>query len=105
MELLWSYNSNKGLKINGSGEMRRVLSRSFSENLFDLEVRHVKGSMNGLLAIVCLAIAVASFYFYRQNARTILLVAFVIFVIGTVVFGGMFLSGRVNKTEDIHITE
>lgn len=61
--------------------------------------------MNGLLAIVCLAIAAVSFYFYRQNAQTMLLVAFVLFVLGTLVFGGMFLSGRVNKTEDIHITE
>jgi sugar phosphate permease len=65
----------------------------------------VKGAMNGLLAVICLAIAAVSFYFYRQNAQTLLLVAFVVFVLGTVVFGGMFLSGRVNKTDDIHITE
>jgi sugar phosphate permease len=70
-----------------------------------MEVRQVKGSMSGLLAIVCLAIAAVSFYFYRQNAQTILLVAFVVFVLGMVAFGGMFLSGRVNKSEDIHITE
>lgn len=65
----------------------------------------MKGSMNGLLAFVSLIIAVVSFYFYRQNAQTLWLVAFVLFVLGTVVFGGMFLSGRVNKSEDIHITE
>ncbi|MGB7201914.1 MAG: hypothetical protein WBD16_06560 [Pyrinomonadaceae bacterium] len=65
----------------------------------------MKGSMNGLFAIVSLVIAAVSFYFYRQNAQTLWLVAFVLFVLGTVVFGGMFLSGRVNKTEDIHITE
>jgi sugar phosphate permease len=70
-----------------------------------LEVRQVKGAMNGLLAVICLAIAAVSFYFYRQNAQTLLLVAFVIFVLGTVLFGAMFLSGRVNKSEDIHITE
>jgi hypothetical protein len=29
----------------------------------------------------------------------------VVFAILMVVFGVMFLSGRVNKTEDIHITE
>lgn len=61
--------------------------------------------MNALFAIVSLVIAAVSFYFYRQNAQTLWLVAFVLFVLGTVVFGGMFLSGRVNKTEDIHITE
>ena len=65
----------------------------------------MKGSMNGLFAIVSLVIAAVSFYLYRQNAQTLWLVAFVLFVLGTVVFGGMFLSGRVNKTEDIHITE
>lgn len=65
----------------------------------------MKGSMNGLLAVVSLIIAAVSFYFYRQNAQTLWLVAFVLFVLGTVVFGGMFLSGRINKSEDIHITE
>lgn len=65
----------------------------------------VKGSMNGLLAIVCLVIAAVSFYFYRQNAQVLLLAAFVIFLLGMVVFGALFLSGRVNKSEDIHITE
>lgn len=65
----------------------------------------MKGSMYGLFAIVSLVIAAVSFYLYRQNAQTLWLVAFVLFVLGTVAFGGMFLSGRVNKTEDIHITE
>jgi sugar phosphate permease len=61
--------------------------------------------MNGLLALVCLAIAAVSFYFYRESNNTMLLVAFLVFVLGLIVFGGMFLSGRVNKSEDIHITE
>jgi hypothetical protein len=26
-------------------------------------------------------------------------------IVATVAFGGLFLSGRVNKKEDIHITE
>ena len=29
----------------------------------------------------------------------------ILFLIVTLVFGGLFLSGRVNKGEDIHITE
>lgn len=65
----------------------------------------MKGSMNGLLAVVCLVIAAVSFYFYRENGQALLLASFVIFLLGMVVFGGMFLSGRVNKSEDIHITE
>jgi predicted RND superfamily exporter protein len=65
----------------------------------------VKGAINGLLAVVSLVIAVVSFIFYRQNANTALIVLAIVFVIAAVAFGGMFLSGRVNKTEDIHITE
>lgn len=65
----------------------------------------MKGTMNGLLAIVCLIIAGVSFYFYRGSAQTLWLVAFIVFLLGTIVFGGMFLSGRVNKSEEIHITE
>jgi hypothetical protein len=65
----------------------------------------VKGPLNGLLAVVCLAIAAVSFYFYRQNANNLLIALAVIFAVLMVVFGGLFLSGRVNKTEDIHITE
>jgi hydrogenase-4 membrane subunit HyfE len=61
--------------------------------------------VNGLLAIVSLAIAAICFYFYRQNASTLLIVLTIVFAILMVVFGGMFLSGRVNKSEDIHITE
>lgn len=74
-------------------------------DLISIGGERVKGSMNGLLAIVCLVIAAVSFYFYRNNAQTMWLVAFIVFLLGMVVFGGMFLSGRVNKTEDIHITE
>lgn len=65
----------------------------------------VRGTLNGLLAVASLAIAAACFYFYLQNASTTLIVLAIVFAILMVVFGGMFLSGRVNKTEDIHITE
>jgi hypothetical protein len=34
-----------------------------------------------------------------------LIAAAIVFAVLMVVFGGMFLSGRVNKTDDIHITE
>ena len=33
------------------------------------------------------------------------LIGIVLFVVLALVFGGMFLSGKVNKTEEIHITE
>jgi sugar phosphate permease len=62
--------------------------------------------MKGLLALVSLVLTVASFLMYQRSADNKLwLAGFIIFLISTLVFGGLFLSGRVNKGEDIHITE
>lgn len=62
--------------------------------------------MNGLLAVVSIALTAVSFWMYRSSADNKLWLAGVIlFLITTLVFGGLFLSGRVNKGEDIHITE
>ena len=67
----------------------------------------MKGMLNGLLAVVSLAITAVCFYMYTRSnpPQTIYIVLAIIFAILMVVFGGMFLSGRVNKTDDIHITE
>ena len=67
----------------------------------------MKGMLNGLLAVVSLAITAVCFYLYTRSnpPQTIYIVLAIIFAILMVVFGGMFLSGRVNKTDDIHITE
>jgi sugar phosphate permease len=62
--------------------------------------------MNLLLAIVALILTVVSFLMYQRSADNKLwLAGFVLFLIVTLIFGGLFLSGRVNKGEDIHITE
>ncbi|HRJ88627.1 MAG: hypothetical protein JNK51_09725 [Blastocatellia bacterium] len=66
----------------------------------------MKGSLSGLIAVVGLLLTAGSFYMYvKSPANTMYLIGVVIFLIVTLVFGGMFLSGRVNKNEDIHITE
>jgi len=66
----------------------------------------VKGALSGLLAFVSLILAAGSFYMYtRGDGKAIWLVGLIVFVILLLVFGGMFLAGRVNKTEEIHITE
>lgn len=66
----------------------------------------MKGMLNGLLALVCLAIAAWSFYtFTTTSQNNLYLILAVVFAILMIVFGGMFLSGRVNKSEEIHITE
>lgn len=58
-----------------------------------------------LLALVSLLLTAGSFYQYRQTASGIYMVLALIFLIATVALGGFFLSGRVNRKEDIHITE
>ncbi|MDI1243005.1 MAG: hypothetical protein PSX80_13905 [bacterium] len=59
----------------------------------------------GLLAFVSLLATIFSFLAYRSYNNTLALVAAIVFLIATVGLGGVFLSGRVNKKEEIHITE
>lgn len=62
--------------------------------------------IKGLIAVVCLAATVFFGYQFQKSADgTMFLVGGIVFALLTVIFGVMFLSGRVNKTEDIHITE
>ncbi len=67
----------------------------------------MKGALNGLLALISLILAAGCGYFYLKTepASTLYLVGLIVFALLFVAFGGMFLSGRVNKTEEIHITE
>lgn len=59
----------------------------------------------GLLAFLSLIATIAFFWLYFGSAQLLYIVLAVIFLLATVGFGGVFLSGRVNKKEDIHITE
>lgn len=62
--------------------------------------------INGLIAVVSLLAAGFCFYKFRTAQEgTMFLVGGVVFALLMVVFGAMFLSGRVNKSEEIHITE
>ncbi len=63
--------------------------------------------INGLIAVVCLLAAGFCFYRFQHTSadNTIYMVGGIVFGILTVIFGVMFLSGRINKSEDIHITE
>lgn len=66
----------------------------------------MKGMLNGLLAVISIIIAAGSFYKYTQSGdEKIFLVVAIVFLLVGIALGGMFLSARVNKTEDIHITE
>ena len=59
----------------------------------------------GLLAFVSLLLTIFSIYSYISSANTLALIGAIVFLIATVGLGGVFLSSRVNKKEDIHITE
>jgi hypothetical protein len=64
--------------------------------------------MYALLALVSAVIAIGSFYFFqtsKANEGTLYLVLGIVFALAAAFCGVMFLSGRVNKTDDIHITE
>lgn len=62
--------------------------------------------MYALLALLSALLAAGSFYWFQaKEGGTISLLIGILFLILTAVFGVVFLSGRVNKTDDIHITE
>ena len=65
----------------------------------------MKDMLFAVLALVSVVGAVFSWLKYTSSANIIFLVLFGILVIATIALGAMFLSGRVNKKEDIHITE
>lgn len=66
----------------------------------------MKDMLYAILALVSAVIAAVSFFYYTKSAdNKLFLVGAIVFVLLTVVLGGLFLSGRVNKNDDIHITE
>ena len=66
----------------------------------------MKDMLYAVLALVTALIAAFFFYSYvKSEEYTLYIVIAILAVILTIVFGGLFLSGRVNRTDDIHITE
>lgn len=66
----------------------------------------MKDMLFALGALVSAVLAAFSFYKYTgSDDNKMFLVAFGVCALATVALGGIFLSGRINKKEDIHITE
>ena len=67
----------------------------------------MKDMLYAVLALIFLAVAGFSFYEYVTTPGDIklYLAGAIVSVLLAVVLGGLFLSGRVNKNDDIHITE
>lgn len=61
----------------------------------------------GLIALISFGVAGYLFFGKRgaaDESMTPLILSIILIVVG-IIFGGLFLAGRVNKTEEIHITE
>jgi hypothetical protein len=71
------------------------------------EVIFVKDLLYAGLALVSAVIAAYCFVSFRgaSDNKTMMIVAAIVFTLLALGFGTMFLMGRVNKNEDIHITE
>jgi Co/Zn/Cd efflux system component len=65
----------------------------------------VKDLLFAVLALISAVIAVVTFLNYQKSANTTMFVIAIICILATLGFGAMFLAGRVNKQDDIHITE
>ncbi|HQZ82744.1 MAG: hypothetical protein DYH05_03605 [Acidobacteria bacterium ACB1] len=64
------------------------------------------GSLNGILAVLAAIVGVFSIYKYMASAdNKIWMVIGIIAILAFLALGAMFMSGRMNKTDDIHITE
>ncbi|MCW5960060.1 MAG: hypothetical protein KIS76_07845 [Pyrinomonadaceae bacterium] len=62
--------------------------------------------MSSGLAILSAIVAIISFWMFQsKDGGTLWVVVGIIGIIATIAFGAMYMTGRVNKTEDIHITE
>lgn len=58
-----------------------------------------------LYAVLALVCAIIAIFVFRMADSSLYIGASIFFAVLTIIFGGLFLSGRVNKNEDIHITE
>ena len=66
----------------------------------------MKDMLFALLALVAASGAALSFYKYTNSGgATMYIILFAICALATVGLGAVFLSGRIGKKEDIHITE
>ncbi len=67
----------------------------------------MKDMLFALLAVI--SVIVAGYFLYTfqttANAGSSSLIIGIVFALLAVVFGGLFMFGRVNQHEDIHITE
>ncbi len=58
-----------------------------------------------LLALVSAVLAGYFLYRFQHNDDSTSLLIGIVFALAAIVLGGLFMFGRVNRHEDIHVTE
>lgn len=58
-----------------------------------------------LLGLVSAALAAYFLYNFQHNDDSTSLLIGIVFALAAIVLGGLFMFGRVNRHEDIHVTE
>ena len=65
----------------------------------------MKDLLYAVLALIAAGVAAYFFYSFQTAKNSTSLIIGVIFALLAVIFGGLFMFGRVNTRDDIHITE
>lgn len=65
----------------------------------------MRNTLFALLGLVSAALAAYFFYNFQKYDSPNSLIMGIVFVVVAVVFGGLFMFGRVNQHEEIHVTE
>jgi hypothetical protein len=59
----------------------------------------------GALALFSAIATGVSFWQFQKRGESYLIILTLVFLVAAIALGAMFLTGKVNKTDDIHITE
>ena len=65
----------------------------------------MKDILYALLGLIAAALAAYFLYSFQKQDSSTFLIMGIIFALLAVVFGGLFMFGRVNRHDDIHVTE
>lgn len=61
--------------------------------------------MYAISAVVSILVAVASFVHFQRVGEMLYMIVAGVFLMVGIVSGGIFFSSKINKKDDIHITE
>ncbi len=70
-----------------------------------MEVSFMKDLLYAILALIAAGIAAYFFYNFQTAKSSNSLIMGIIFALLAIILGGLFMYGRVNTRDDIHITE